>query len=175
MEFTTVRGLVGWAFQMSAAVPVSVQTYRERVGSVMRELTPAEQKNMAMDILAKVGRLKPQEYAAIAAYFTRDIRAINEAAKALPAGWPTPLRRELTRGWANDQILERDQKTMAETYLLSEPSMTRRKQQAFRLLDAHFVTGLNVLEVQVQDCLSRPVRRDTAGGRSAVGSICYAA
>ncbi len=169
MEFKTVSNVLGWAFQVSVATPVEVRNYRERTGRSVSELTYVEEKAIAMEVLAKVARLPEAQYSALAARFTRDIRAINTAAKCLPAGWPTPLRRELTRGWAHDGSLARDQKSMAETYLLSTPTLTRRKQQAFLLLDAQLATALEALTPQLSELLA------SAPDHSGLPGACIAA
>jgi hypothetical protein len=46
MQFSTVRSLAGWAFQMSEAIPVKVQKFAEQIPGCVSELTPAEQKDM---------------------------------------------------------------------------------------------------------------------------------
>ncbi|MBM2884078.1 hypothetical protein JFK97_06710 [Chromobacterium phragmitis] len=159
MQFSTVRGLVGWAFQMSEAVPVKVQKFAEAAQREYGALTPDELKAMAVDILAKISRLPEKEQAALAAYFTADTRAIKRAAALiLPRGWNQPLRIELARCWANDEQLERTQREMAETYMLSEATMTRRKQDAFAALGGTLRTALEVLEVQLLDLLRHPSR-----------------
>ncbi len=175
MQFSTVRALVGWAFQMSEAIPVKVQKFAESQPKEFDALTPDELKAMAVDILAKIGRLPERERAVLAAYFTADVRAIIEAARLLPAGWPTALRRELARGWVNDEELTRSQKEIAETFMLSEATTTRRKQEAFRLLGNTFVTALAVVEVQVLDLVEHPTYRNTARSKALKGGTCAAA
>lgn len=160
MQFSTVRSLVGWAFQMSEAVPVKVQRFGEALPRSVSELTPAEQKDMAVDILAKLARLPENEYAAIAAHATWDQRAINAAAKALPHTWPTGMRRELARGWATEKGLVRSQAEIGETYLRSQATVCRCWDEARRTLDRHFWNGLAVVEIQVLDLLNFYSRRN---------------
>ena len=149
MMFSTIRALVGWAFQMNEAIPVKSARYGEFSAPAFGGMSPGELKDMAVDILAKVGRLPEAEQAAIAAYFTGDIRAINAAADLLPAGWPTALRRELARGWANGEQLARSQELIGETFMLSQPTMHRRWQDARRTLGIGMQRGLDVLEIQL--------------------------
>ncbi|WP_137010136.1 hypothetical protein [Aquitalea aquatilis] len=175
MQFSTVRSLVGWAFQMSEAIPVKVQKFAEAAPREFDALTPDELKAMAVDILAKVGRLPDREQCVLAAYFTGDVRAVIEAARLLPAGWPTALRRELTRGWVNDEELGRSQKEIAETFMLSEATTTRRKQEAFRILSGTFSTALAVVEVQVLDLVRHATYRNTARSKAFHGGTCAAA
>nr|WP_199065072.1 hypothetical protein [Chromobacterium sp. ASV5] len=161
MQFSTVRGLVGWAFQMSEAVPVKVQKFAESAQREYGALTPDELKAMAVDVLAKVARLPEREQAALAAYFTGDTRAVKRvAALILPAGWSQPLRIELARCWANDEQLERSQEEMGQSYMLSQQTMSRRKVEAFRLLRGTVQTALDVLEVQMLDLVGSPSRKN---------------
>ncbi|WP_156876831.1 hypothetical protein [Paludibacterium yongneupense] len=145
---------------MSEAIPVKVQRFAEQIPGGVSELSPAEQKDMAVDILAKIGRLPELEYSAIAAIMTRDPRAINAAAKALPHTWPTGLRREMARGWATEKGLVRSQKDIGETYMRSQQSVSNYWQETIRTLDRHYWNGLSVVEVQVLDLLDFHSRRN---------------
>jgi len=175
MQFSTVRALVGWAFQMSEAIPIKVQKFAEAAPREFDALTPDELKAMAVDILVKIGRLPAREQQVLAAYFTGDTRAVIEAAKLLPGGWPTALRRELTRGWVNDEELGRSQAGMAQTFLLSEAAMTRRKQEAFRTLSGTFSTALAVIEVQVLDLVRHATYRNASRSKAFHDGTCAAA
>lgn len=172
MQFSTVRALVGWAFQMTEAVPVKVQKFSDEAGRAFDELSPAERKNMAVDIMAKVGRLPQREQWALAAFFTADIRAINKAATLLPAGWPTPMRREFARSWVNDQQLERSQEDMGECYYLSQQTISRRKQDAFAILSGAMETGLAVIEVQVLDLIRHTTHRNAKRSKAFHTNTC---
>jgi hypothetical protein len=165
MQFSTVRAVVGWAFQMSEAVPVKVQRFGEALPRGVSELTPSEQKDMAVDILAKLARLPELEYAAIAAHVTWDQRAINVAAKALPHTWPTGLRRELARGWATEKGLVRSQEEIGETYLRSQPTVCRCWDETRHTLNRHYRNGLSVIEIQVLDLLDFYSRRNAHRAR----------
>jgi hypothetical protein len=175
MRFSTVRALVGWAFQMTEAVPVKVQRFGSEEGKAFDELSPMERKNMAVDIMAKVGRLPEREQIVIAAYFTADIRAINKAAALLPLGWTLPLRRELARSWVNDEQLERSQEAMGECYYLSQQTMSRRKTDSFRELSRLFNQGLSVIEVQVLDLLQHTNHFNTKRSKAFHQKTCIAA
>lgn len=153
MRFSTVRSLVGWAFQMSEAVPVKVQRFGEALPRSVSALTPAEQKDMAVDILAKLSRLPEAEYSAIAAQVTWDQRAINVAARALPHTWPTGLRRELARGWATEKGLVRSQAEIGETYMRAQQTISDCWQQTIKILNRNYWNGLAVVEIQVLDLL----------------------
>lgn len=166
---------MGWAFQMSEAIPVKVQKFAEAAPREFGALTPDELKMLAVDILAKVARLPAREQQVLAAYFTADTRAVNEAAKLLPGGWPTALRRELARGWANDQVLARDQRDIAETFMLSEATTTRRKQEAFGTLSHHFNQALDVLEIQLLDLVRHANRFNAKRHAAFHKSTCAAA
>ncbi len=166
---------MGWAFQMSEAIPVKVQKFAEAAPREFGSLTPDELKMLAVDILAKVARLPAREQQVLAAYFTADIRAVNEAAKLLPGGWPTALRRELARGWANDQEMARSQDDMGETYMLSQPTICRRQQEAFRILSGAFSTALAVIEVQVLDLVRHATYRNASRSKAFHRSTCAAA
>lgn len=157
MMFSTIRALVGWAFQMNEAIPVKSARYGEFSAPAFGGMSPGELKDMAVDILAKISRLPAAEQAAIAAYFTGDIRAINAAADLLPAGWPTALRRELARGWAAES-LTREQKEIAATFMLSEATVTRRKKEAFSLLQTVVARGMATLEIQLLALIMHPSR-----------------
>lgn len=159
MQFIDVGALLAWAFAMRDCVPLKVQKFSDSLGAEFGSLTPAEQKIMAMDVLAKVGRLKSSEQSVIAAYYTGDVRAVKQSAALLPAGWPQPLRIELARCWSKDQVLERSQQEMAEVYMLSQPTVFRRKAEAFSLLDKVFSSALSVVELQVADVLKRFIFR----------------
>jgi len=160
MQFSTIRALVAWAFQMSEAVPVKSAKYGESTGPSFGQMSPAELKDMAADILVKVSRLPWAEQCAITAYCAGSTKACNEIADHLPAPWPTALKRELARGWANDQVLERDQKQMADTFYLSEATMTRRKKEAFGVFALLMDRGLAVLEVQLLSLVRHRTRRN---------------
>lgn len=154
MKFKSVTALVGWAFQVSESVPVKVQRFSDVRGAEFDALTPDQLKMLAVDVLAKVSRLPDKEQAVLAAYFAGDVRAVKKAAAlVLPAGWTQPMRIELARCWVNDQQLERTQKEMAETFMVSEPTMTRRKRDAFSSLSACLGSALVTLEVQLLDML----------------------
>ncbi|RXZ42691.1 hypothetical protein [Crenobacter cavernae] len=146
MQFNTIKAIVGWAFQMSEAVPVKSAKYDEFTGPAFGGMAPGELKDAASDILVKVSRLPADEQAVVTAYFTGATKAVHQAADTLPS-MPTGLRRELVRGWAVQ--LERDQKEMAATYGLSEATMTRRKKQVFGLLNVALDRALATLEVQL--------------------------
>jgi len=154
MHFSTVRSLVAWSFQMHEVVPFRVQHYGERIPGAVRELTLAEQKNMAVDILAKVARLPEAEYSAIAAMFTGDQRAVNAAARVLPRSWPTGLRRELTRGWTCKQGLVRSQAEIAETYMRSQQTISAYWSATIKLLNQHYQQGMDAMESQLSDILN---------------------
>ncbi len=158
MQFSTVRSLVGWAFQMSEAIPVKVQKFAEQIPGCGSELTPAEQKDMAVDILAKISRLPELEYAAIAALVTWDQRAINAAAKALPHTWPTGLRREMARGWATEKGLVRGQAEIGETYMRGQQTISDNWRATVLTLNRHYRNGLSVVEIQVLDLLDHYTR-----------------
>jgi hypothetical protein len=151
MQFSTVRGLVGWAFQMSEAIPVKIQSFGQEIPACISDLRPDEKKQMATDILAKIARLPPGEYSAIAAFYTGDIRAINEAAKVLP--WPdVKLRRMMARGWARNG-LEHTHAEIAEMFCRSRQTITDYWGHAKKTLDSRFNSGLATIEVQVLDLL----------------------
>lgn len=153
MQFKNIHALLGWAFQLSAAdVSSKVQVFTDAAGGGL-ELSPAEQRAMALDVLAKVGRLPELEQAAITARFTLDQRAVNAAALALPPVWATGLRRELTRAWADDCQLARSQAEIGETYMRSQPTIYRHWQDACRTLGKHCQLGVDTLEVQLLDLL----------------------
>jgi len=156
MMFSTIRALVGWAFQMNEAIPVKSARYGEFSAPAFGGMSPGELKDMAVDILAKVSRLPEAEQAAIAAYFTGDIRAINAAADLLPAGWPTALRRELARGWADGERLARSQELIGETFMLSQRTAGRRWDEARRVLGIRMQAGLDVLELLLIGYISHP-------------------
>ncbi|WP_315383412.1 hypothetical protein [Microvirgula aerodenitrificans] len=156
MMFSTIRALVGWAFQMNEAIPVKSARYGEFSAPAFGGMSPGELKDMAVDILAKIRRLPEAEQAAIAAYFTGDIRAINAAADLLPAGWPTALRRELARGWANGEQLARSQELIGETFMLSQRTAGRRWGEAKRALGIRMQAGLDVLELLLMDYIRHP-------------------
>lgn len=159
MQFSTVRSLVGWAFQMSEAIPVKVQKFAEQVPGAVDDLSPGEKKDMAADILAKVGRLPEHEYAAIAAFFTWDTRAVNAAAKALPHTWPTGLRRELAKGWAREG-LERNQADIGESYMRAQRTVSDYWTTTQKTLNRNVDNGLAVVELQVLDLLKFYTRRN---------------
>lgn len=175
MQFSTVRALVGWAFQMTEAIPVKVQKFAEAQPREWDALTPDELKAMAVDVMAKVGRLPKAEQAVLAAYFTATTTAVIEAAKLLPGGWPTALRRELTRGWVNDQEMGRSQEEIGQTFMLSQATICRRQQEAFRILGSTFATGLAVIEVQVLDLVEYPTYRNATRSKAFHGGACAAA
>ena len=151
---------------------LDTQKFDERIFGCASELTPDERHKMAIDVLAKVARLPAAEQAVLAAYFTGDIRAINKAACLLPHGWNTPLRREMARAWANDQAFKRTQKEIAETYYLSEPTVTRRKQEAFSILSRHMNTALHVLEAQLLDLIQYANRFNASRGEDLAPTTC---
>lgn len=160
MMFSTIRALVGWAFQMNEAIPVKSAKYGEFSAPAFGGMSPGELKDMAVDILAKVSRLPAGEQAAIAAYFTGDIRAINAAADLLPAGWPTALRRELARGWANGEQLARSQELIGETFMFSRKTAGRRWDEARALLGRRMQGGIDVLELQLTNYIRHPSRKN---------------
>ena len=157
MKFSTIKALIGWAYQMSEAVPVKSAKYGEFTGAAFGGMTPNELKDAASDILVKVSRLPAAERAVVTAFFTGATKAINKAADSLPP-MPTGLKRELVKGWAVQ--FDRDQKEMAETYGLSEATMTRRKKQVFGLLNEALDKALATLEVQLLPLLGNPSRRN---------------
>ncbi len=160
MMFSTIRALVGWAFQMNEAIPVKSARYGEFSAPAFGGMSPGELKDMAVDILVKISRLPEAEQAAIAAYFTGDIRAINAAADLLPAGWPTALRRELARGWANGEQLARSQELIGETFMLSRQTAGRRWQDARRTLGIRMQAGIDVLELQLTHYIRHPSHKN---------------
>ncbi|NHR05739.1 hypothetical protein HA052_11060 [Chromobacterium haemolyticum] len=174
MQFSTIRALVGWAFQMSEAIPVKVQKFAEAAPREFDALTPDELKMLAVDILAKVARLPAREQQVLAAYFTADTRAVIEAARLLPGGWPTALRRELTRGWVNEQEMARSQEDMGQTYMLSQPTICRRQHEAFRILSGTFSTALAVIEVQVLDLVKHATYRNAKRSKAFHSNTCVA-
>lgn len=151
--FKNIHALLGWAFQMSAAdMGAKVQVFTDAPGGV-GGLSVLEQRQQALDVLAKVGRLPELEQAVIAARFTLDQRSVNAAAKALPRIWMTGLRRELARSWANDKTLARSQAEIGETYMRSQPTINRHWKEACDVLDDLYGRGAAVLEVQLMDLL----------------------
>jgi hypothetical protein len=153
MQFSTVRALVGWAFQMTEAIPVKVQKFAEAAPREYDALTPDELKMVAVDVMAKVGRLDKADQVVLAAYFTATSTAVREAAKLLPGGWPTAMRRELTRGWVDDQGLQRAQREIAETFMLSQQTVSDRWMVTQKTFNDLYHHGLKIIEPQVYDLI----------------------
>lgn len=158
MKFSTIKALIGWAYQMSEAVPVKSAKYGEFTGAAFGGMTPNELKDAASDILVKVSRLPAVERAVVTAYFTGATKAINLAADTLPP-MPTGLKRELVKGWAMEG-LERTQAQIGESYCLSQPTVARRWNAACAALNGKLDTALATLEVQLLPLLSHPSRRN---------------
>lgn len=158
MKFKSVAALVGWAFQVSETVPVKVQRFSDVRGAEFDALTPDQLKMLAVDVLAKVSRLKLSERSVIAAYCTGDARAVKRVAALLPGGWSQPMRIELARCWANDQQLERSQEEMAAAFMVCQKTVSRRKCESFAMLSRIQADALAVLELQLLDLIERPSR-----------------
>lgn len=167
MQFKNIHALLGWAFQMVAAdVTAAACCYSDEVRGA-NGLTGIERLNLALDVLAKVGRLPGLEQAVITARFTLDQRAVNAAAVALPPIWATGLRRELARAWADDCQLARSQAEIGETYMRSQPTIHRNWRDACRTLGRHYQLGVDTLEVQLLDLLRSASRCNTHRDRLA--------
>lgn len=176
VKFKSVAALVGWAFQVSESVPVKVQRFSDVRGAEFDALSPDQLKMLAVDVLAKVSRLPDKEQAVLAAYFAGDVRAVKKAAAlVLPAGWAQPMRIELARCWANDQQLERSQEEMASAFMLSQPTVHRRKKEAFQLMSKVLDASLAVIEVQTLDLVERKTYRNSAREEVVLKHACQAA
>ncbi len=151
MQFNTVRELVGWAFQMSEAVPVKMQKFTDTAGGSFGELTPAEQRMMADDILAKIGRLPDDEQAALAAMFTGDPRAIKSAAWWLSRGTDVPLFEAIVWAWVEDGQIKGGQEAWAARLGATQQAIGKRKVGAMIRLDKITTSGFATIEVQVLD------------------------
>lgn len=156
MQFVTVKALIAWAFQMSEAVPVKTSKYEERTGVSFGGMSAHELKNMAADVLAKIGRLPREEQVVLVSRFTDSTKAINEAAELLPRGWPVALRRELARAWADNEQLARSQQDIGTTFMLSQPTVYRRWAEARRCLNGYVESAVKVLELQLLSLVEKP-------------------
>lgn len=66
MQFSTVRALVGWAFQIEAVCLVKVQKFGEQQTSpAFAEVTPHDLKAQAAMIMLKINRLPPEQRAVL--------------------------------------------------------------------------------------------------------------
>lgn len=152
--FFSVLDLLGWSFQMFETESVQISPYHERTSPAFVGMSQGELRCMAVDVLAKVGRLPADEQAVLTAYFLGSAKSIKQSALlVLPKGWPMPLKLELVRRWLGKGI--RSQQLMAESYRLSQQTISRRIADACERLNAVLRRGCAVLELQLADLLKQ--------------------
>ncbi|OVE45678.1 hypothetical protein [Chromobacterium violaceum] len=65
MQFSTIRALVGWAFQIETVSMVKVQKFGEATAPAFEGLSPTDQKAQAAMVMAKIGRLPFEQRAVL--------------------------------------------------------------------------------------------------------------
>ncbi|MCD0493859.1 hypothetical protein LQD23_16380 [Chromobacterium violaceum] len=65
MQFSTIRALVGWAFQIETVSMVKVQKFGEATAPAFEGLSPTDMKAQAAMVMAKIGRLPFEQRAVL--------------------------------------------------------------------------------------------------------------
>ena len=153
MKFRDITSLLGWAFQMQQTEIISKPGYGERISKSFGDLTMEERHKQAVDILAKVSRLKLEEQVCIVSKHTGgNTKAVHDAAYLLP-NWPRPMTLALVRRWAGYRDMS--QREIAEMCGCSQKLVSLREVEAIKILDDYYWRGCDVLEYQLLPLLGK--------------------
>ncbi|WP_145927130.1 hypothetical protein [Jeongeupia sp. USM3] len=154
MRFSSVKALVGWAFQMESTVMCRVAKYGESSSPAFGGLSMADQRTQAAMVMAKVLRLPFAERTVLWAFFVGDDAHLMVLADRLSVPMSIGTRVELVRHWVGEgEATPRGRRPksgrmLAEREKVSESTMTRAKQRVQRECNALFGKALAVIEVQ---------------------------
>ncbi|MGR2678706.1 hypothetical protein [Chromobacterium haemolyticum] len=100
MNFSSVKSLVGWAFQMETVVMVQVQKYGSTTSAAFDGLSPYDLKTQAAMVMAKINRLPVEQRAVLwALHVQRDTEMIYLTTHTpCRFGYKTDL--DIIRKWA---------------------------------------------------------------------------
>lgn len=103
MNFSSVKSLVGWSFQMETVVMVQVQKYGSTPSAAFDGLSPNDLKAQAAMVMAKINRLPPDQRAVMWALHVQRETEMVYLTTLTPCrwGWRTDL--DIIRKWATGE------------------------------------------------------------------------
>ncbi|MGR2664289.1 hypothetical protein ACUXVY_22100 [Chromobacterium haemolyticum] len=103
MQFSTIRALVGWAFQIETVSMVKVQKFGEDTAPAFEGLTPCDLKAQSAMVMAKINRLPPDQRAVLWALHVQRETEMVYLTTHTPCrfGFKTDL--DLIRKWATGE------------------------------------------------------------------------
>lgn len=104
MQFSTIRALVGWAFQIeTVSMMVKVQKFGEDTSPAFEGLTPCDLKAQSAMVMAKINRLPPDQRAVLWALHVQRETEMVYLTTHTPCrfGYKTDL--DLIRKWATGE------------------------------------------------------------------------
>ena len=101
MQFSTVRALVGWAFQIEAVCLVKVQKFGEQQTSpAFADVTPHDLKAQAAMVMLKINRLPAEQRAVLWALHVQRETEMVYLTTHTPCRWGYRTDLDIIRKWA---------------------------------------------------------------------------
>ncbi|KMN36508.1 hypothetical protein VI26_06615 [Chromobacterium sp. LK1] len=103
MQFSTIRALVGWAFQIETVSMVKVQKFGEDTSPAFEGLTPCDLKAQSAMVMAKINRLPPDQRAVLWALHVQRETEIVYLTTLTPCKWHWRTDMDIIRKWATGE------------------------------------------------------------------------
>lgn len=150
MEFSTIRALVGWAFQIESTSMIKVQKFAESCPA-WGSLSPMDCKAQAAMTMAKINRLPVAERAVLWCLHVQRETEIIYLADKTPCKYGIRTDQDIIRKWATGEGLGcRD---IGDRHNVSHMTANRYEKEVVRVLEALMHKAYATLEIQHRSVL----------------------
>ena len=159
MQFSTIKSLVGWAFQIEAVCLVKVQKFGEQQTSpAFADVTPHDLKAQAAMVMLKINRLPAPERAALwARHVQRDTEMIYlTTITPCQYGFKTDL--DIIRKWATSEGAS--SRELGDRHSLSHTTMQRYSRKVIQVVEGLMHKAYGTLEAPHTELLEHLLYAD---------------
>lgn len=146
MQFSTVRSLVGWAFQIETSSMIKVQKFSEQTSPAFAGLSPMDLKAQSAMIMAKINRLPIEERAVLWCLHVQRETEIIFLSDRTPCRFGIKTDQDMIRKWCTgDGPGCRD---IGDRHNVHYSTACRYEQEVVRMLECLMHKAYATLEIQ---------------------------
>lgn len=146
MQFSTIKSLVGWCFQIETTSMIRVQKFTEVQTPSFGGLSPMDLKTQSAFVMAKINRLPMEERAVLWCLHVQRETEIIYLAMKTPQRWGMDTDKDIIRKWCTGEGLGcRD---IGDRHHVSHMTANRYEHEVVRMLERWMHKAYATLEIQ---------------------------